>query len=207
MQGLNRSQRQQVEDGSKVDEKGIVAWTAEDFAAVVRKRRDRRHRQIRFVIRRGARTDVPRRHLKLAAQLSSVASATKPIDAGDRVELPHVQVRIIQTGHLARVVEKGVAVSRIGAEAELIRDVFLAVAVVVDMDFIQNVVGEPREVRTALRVRERVVVRHEGDRVRRVGTAEDIDVRRVGGGIFGDQRRFPMRRREERRRQEQAKQK
>jgi hypothetical protein len=57
-----------------------------------------------------------------------------PLDAGDRIELANIPVRVAQRGNLTRVVEESVRIPRLGAEAELVGDVVTAVAVVVDVE-------------------------------------------------------------------------
>src|SRR5438132_11097896 len=109
MQRLNRPESQQIENGSEVDPEGIIPGAAEHFAPV-RQCADRRRGQARFVVRRRARADVPRRDLELAADLTGIRSAARSIDARHRVKLAHVQIRIIELAHWPSVYGKRVSV-------------------------------------------------------------------------------------------------
>src|SRR5262245_36351596 len=80
-------------------------------------------------------------------------------------------------------------------ESELIRQVFTAVAVVVDVDLVQNGVVEGREIRPSSRRLERDVIRNHRDGIRTIRTDECIDVRVVCGRILADERGFAVARR------------
>ena len=102
------------------------------------------------------------------------------LDLGDLVGLPPVPVRAAQRRDRAGVVEERVRVGQLGPEPELVGDVRLGVAVVVDVDLIQHVVAEGVEVRAAGRALERDVVRDQGDGARAVRADERVDVGAVG---------------------------
>src|SRR5215510_644631 len=80
-------------------------------------------------------------------------------------------------------------------ESELIRQVFTAVAVIVDVDLVQNGVVEGREIRPSSRRLERDVIRNDCDGIRTIRTDECIDVRVVCGRILADERCFAVARR------------
>ena len=81
----------------------------------------------------------------------------------------------------------------LGAEAELVGDVRLAVAGVVDVDLVQDVVAELVEVRAAGRLLQRDVVGDQRDRARVIRADERVHVGTVGDRVLGDLRRLAMR--------------
>ena len=123
------------------------------------------------------------------------ANPPRTIHARDAVELPHVQIRIVEAGDDARVVEERLEIARFRPEAELERDVLDRVAVVVDHDLVEHVVVELEEVRSAVRGFERNEVRDERHAIRVAGADERVDVRVVRERILADERRFAMARR------------
>ena len=82
-------------------------------------------------------------------------------------------------------------------EAEVVADVALAVAVVVDVDLVANARIEREEVRPTGRLFERHVVGDDREAVRIVRTDERVEVRVVRGGIARDERRLPVAGRED----------
>jgi hypothetical protein len=79
-------------------------------------------------------------------------------------------------------------------EAELERDVLDRIAVVVDVDLVQRVRIEAEVVRTAVRVLQRQVVRHERDEVLLAGLVarEHVEIGRVDLGVPSDVRSLAM---------------
>jgi hypothetical protein len=69
--------------------------------------------------------------------------------------LKHVAVRVIDAEDRSSVVKKRVGVSDLRREPELVGDVLDAVAVVVDLEFVEDVIAEAIEVGTALWILER----------------------------------------------------
>ena len=113
----------------------------------------------------------------------------------DGVGLANVQVRVVERRDRARVVEERVPVRDRGREAELVADVLVRIAVVVDLELVQDAVVELREVRPARRLLERDVVRDQRDRVRPVRTPERVQIGVVRRRVVGDHRRFAVTRR------------
>ena len=77
-------------------------------------------------------------------------------------------------------------------EPELVHDVVFGVAVIVDVELVQDVVPEFVEVGTAGRRLERDPVRDQRDRVGCVGAHKGIDIRIVRERVRGDERRLAM---------------
>ena len=109
----------------------------------------------RAVVGRRARPDVGRRHRQPAGQQRPAAGAAGPVDARQAVELPDVQVRIGDRGDRAGVVQERGRVGDFGRELPLERDVLDRVAVVVDVDLVDDVRVERVEVRPAIGLLER----------------------------------------------------
>ena len=139
-------------------------------------------------MRRRARADVVRRRSQVRPERGLVMAG----HPGDAVELADVPVRIVQRGDRPGVVEERVVVPPLGPEAELVGDVVLPVAVVVDVDRVERVRVEVEEVRPPRGLLERDVVRDDRDGVRPVRAHERIEVRVVGGRIVRDQGRFAV---------------
>jgi hypothetical protein len=118
-----------------------------------------------------------------------------PLDAGHRVELPDVPVGIVQRADLPGVVEERVRVPRLRVEAELVGDVVAAVAVVVDVQLVESVLVEIREVRPSGRLLEGDVVGDDRDAVRPVRADERVHICVVSRRIGGDQWRLAVARR------------
>ena len=115
-----------------------------------------------------------------------------PIDARHAVGLTHVEIRIVERGDRPGVVQEGALVLDAGLEAELVDDVVLGVAVVVDVDSIEHVIAELVEVRAASGRLERDPVRDQGDGVRCVRAHEGVGVSVVRQRIGGDERRLAV---------------
>ena len=133
--------------------------------------------------------DVARRAGEPGAQGVRVGAA---VDPGHRVELAPVPVLTVQRMNRAGVVQKGVLVTHVGAETELIRHLGPAVAIVVNVNLIKHVRAEFVKVRPAGRCLERNVIGYERDRARLIGTDKCVNVRAVGHRILGDPRRLAM---------------
>ena len=136
MEGVERAQAGQVEDRAEVDEEGVVTLAGEE-PGPVGQRLDRR-RGKGLVVGRRARPDVGRRRRDVRRDLVAVAP--------DVVGLPDEQVRVVQAGDRTVVVEEGrdpreVRGLAMGLEPELVADVGLAVAVVVDVDLVADASG------------------------------------------------------------------
>ena len=63
-------------------------------------------------------------------------------DLGNVIGLLDVQVRGVDAFDGAGVVEESIAIADLGVEAELVCDVSLSIANIVDVDFIENIVAE-----------------------------------------------------------------
>ena len=113
----------------------------------------------------------------------------------DAVRLRHVPVGIREAVDRPGVIEEGIRIANLSPEAELIRQVVLCVAVVVDMDLITDVIVEAIEVRPARRLLERYVVGDDRDRIRLIRAHEGINIRIVGSWIAADERRLAVTRR------------
>ena len=156
---------EQIEDG-EVDVEALVALPGE-HADVAGQLLDAAGECA--VVRRGARADVRRRHRQAARQLGHSAGAARAVDARQAIELADVQVRIVERGHRAGVVEERRRVADFGREPPLERDVFDRIPVVVDVDLVDDVRIERVEVRSAVRLLERDEVRDERDLVGLIG--------------------------------------
>jgi hypothetical protein len=106
--------------------------------------------------------------------------------------LKDVAVGIVERQDRAGVVEERVRIPRLRREAELVGDVLDAVAVVVDLEFVEDVIAEAIEVGTALWILERDPRRNERHRVGVIGTDERVHVGRICLGIAADERRFTV---------------
>ena len=113
----------------------------------------------------------------------------------DAVRLWPVPVRVVQRVDRADVVEERVRVLGRGVEAELVGQILFAIAVVVDLDLVEDAVVEAVEVRPAGRSLERDVVRDHGDRARVLGTDERVQVGVVRARVLADQRGLGVARR------------
>jgi len=76
---------------------------------------------------------------------------------------------------------------------ERVGDVVLAVAAVVDVDLVEDVVAERVEVGAARRALQRDVVGDQRDRVGPVGADERVDVGAIGDRVLRDLRCFAVR--------------
>jgi len=76
-----------------------------------------------------------------------VHRAPDGLDAGDRVGLAPVEMRIVDRGDRAGVVQERVLVPNPGREPKLEGEVGLAATVVADVDVVQDIVAELIEVR------------------------------------------------------------
>ena len=106
------------------------------------------------------------------------------VDPLQRIGLDPVPVGAAQTRDGPYVVEEVGRITQRGGELELIDDVGDAVAVIVDVDFVEDVIPELVEVRPAIRALQREVVGDQGDRLGRVRTDKGVDVRAVGDGVL-----------------------
>jgi hypothetical protein len=96
------------------------------------------------IVRSGQWADVARRARLVLGELGAPATT---VDPGHRVELPAVEVGRVDVQDGTGVVQEGVLVAHLGFEPELVGDVRLTVAVVVDVDLVEHVVTELEEVR------------------------------------------------------------
>jgi hypothetical protein len=115
--------------------------------------------------------------------------------AGHAVALADVEIGIGERSDRARVVEKRLLVLDRRLEPELVDDVVLRVAVVVDVDAIQDIVAELVEVRAAAGRFQRNPVGNQRHRARCVRADKRIDVGVVRQRIGGDEGRLAMARR------------
>jgi len=179
------AQTRQVEHAAQIDEERIGALPSENLPPAA----ERMHRlgtEPRLVLRGAALADVARRNLQALRQHRRLVVAALVDDPGDAVVLRPVEVRIVDTGDRAGVVEERVLVPDVGGEPELVADVGLRAAVVGDVDRVQHVIGELVEVRPPVGKLERDEVGDQGDGIRCVGADERVDVGVVGVGILGD---------------------
>ena len=171
----------QVEDGAQVDVEALGPLTGEDGGSRGDAGGGRGHQG--RVVGGGEWPDVARRAGDARAQhLAGTALG----DPGHRVGLPAVPVGAGQRTDRPGVVEEGVGVGDLAGELELVGDVGIAVAVVVDVDLVEHVVTELVEVGTAVGGLQRDVVGDEGDGVWCVGADERVQVGGVGDGVLGD---------------------
>lgn len=187
VQVRERAQDAEVEDRAEVDVEALGALAGEHAAPVA----EVVHGGVGEcgVVGGGERSDVARRAAQVASDLRGAPGG---FDAGDRVGLAAVPVRGVERLDGAGVVQEGVLVRHRGGEAELVGHVRAAVAVVVDVDLVEDVVAELVEVRAAVRALQRQVVGDQGDGVGLVGADECVEVGAVGDGVLGDLRRFAV---------------
>jgi len=100
--------------------------------------------------------------------------------------------QFVQAGDRPGVVEGRAGVADLGLEAELILDVRHAIAVVVDVDLVHDIIGESVEVRSTLRGFERDEVGDQRDRILPVRTDERVDIGVIRVGVLAGQRRFTV---------------
>jgi hypothetical protein len=120
------------------------------------------------------------------------SSRARPVDARQAVELAHVEIGIVDGRDRAGVVEERLRVAALGREAPLERHVLDGVAVVVDVDLVEDVGIEQVEVRAAVGRLERDVVGDQRHHVPVVRVDERVDVGVVGGRVERDERGFAM---------------
>jgi hypothetical protein len=137
-----RSRVEQVEDRAEVDVEALGPLPGEHPAATA----EVAYRRVGElpVVRSGQWADVAWRAGHTLGELSGAAAG---VLAGHRVELAAVPVRRVEGADRARVVEERVGVADLGGEPELVGDVRVAVAGVVDVDLVEDVVAELVEVR------------------------------------------------------------
>ncbi len=100
----------------------------------------------RGIVRRGKRADVAGRRSQPFCQHLPVRAL---VHSGHRIELPLVPVRLVQGADPTGVVSEGVRVAQFRLEAKLVVDVADPISVVVDVNRVQNVVAELKEVWTS----------------------------------------------------------
>src|SRR5204863_2307735 len=186
---LEGAQVAEVEDRPQVDEEPLVPLPGEDPLAGLQAV-NRRPRELR-IVRRGPRPDVAGRRRQVAAQ--DPRPTVLVVYPDDLVELPAIPARAVEARDLAGVVEERLRVPKPRLEPEPVLDLRLAIAVVVDVDGVANVVAELEEIRPTGRILERHIVGDDRDRVRLVRADERVTVRVVGDRIAADLWRFPLR--------------
>ncbi len=187
MQVLDRAQVGEVEDRADVDEERIVALPGEHHLSAAQ-----------FVhgfffefcvVGRGARADVAGGAGEILAQLVGALA----VAARDVEELAFAPVGVFQRADRSGVVEERVFVEDLRLERELVGDIGAPVAVVVDVDAVENVVAELEEGRTTGRHLGGEVVGDDGYRFWIVGTDECVRVGVIGDGVCADLRRLAVR--------------
>ncbi len=197
VQVLKRSQVGEVEDRPEIHEEGVVALTRED-------RLTGWQRVDRFLFERpvgGDRSgaDVARWAFQLlaedlAADVAFAGFLDRSVDAPDGVELAHVPVGIRERLDLSGVVKERVRIGDPRLEGELVRDLRHPIAVVVDVDRVQDVVAELEEVRSAGGKLRRQVVGDDRDRFGFVRAHKRIHVGVIRHRVLADLRCLAMRR-------------
>jgi len=190
MEVAERPKRAEIEDRAEVDVEALIALSSEDLA-FTGQRLDRRVCE-RGVSGRGARADAHRWRDQIGAEDGLRSAIAALGHTRHRVELPHVPRWARQRRDRTGVVEERVRVAKDGAEAELVRDVLDRVTVVVDLDLVENVVAELKEVRAAGRLLQRNVVRDDRHFRRVVRIDERVQVGVVRDRVLGDLRGFTM---------------
>ena len=190
------AQGAEVEDRPDVDEEALVALSGEDLHAVGQ-RMDRGVRE-RGVVRSRPWADAHRRAREVRAEHAALALVVIVLvvmthqDARHGIRLPKIPRRAVQRGDRPGVVQERGRVGDRRLESELVHDVGASVAVVVDLDLVQDVVAELEEVRAAGRLLEWDVVRDERHLRWVDGVDERVDVGVVGYRVFGDLGSFTM---------------
>ena len=180
----------QVEHRAEIDEERIVALSGEYFDAAAQ----RRHRRgQRVVVRSRARPDVVGRRREVGRRAAEHARVSRAVlDEGHAVGLRPVPRRIGERRDRPGVVQKRVGVARLGVEAELVGQILLRIAVVVDVDLVEHRVVEGRKVRPAGRRFERNVVGDDRDRIGSIRAQERVQVGVVGHRVLADEGRFAV---------------
>src|SRR5262249_29618748 len=104
-------------------------------------------------------------------------------------------IGVVERGHDTRVVEERIRVASLGREFELVTDVILRVADVVDVDVVRRLVVEAVEVGTGGRLEQRHPAAYECHPLRRVRRHPGPQVRVVGQAVLGCAWRFAVARR------------
>ena len=182
---------QQVED-PQVQEERVVGLAGEGRRPPLGELVHRLVAQL-AVVRHRRLADVRRRHRHIVGDLRPVRHLlVAQLDQLDVVRLRDVEVRIVQAGDRARVVEERLVVLRVRLERVPEQQVALAVTVVVDVQVVLGVLGEREEVRSAGRFLERDPVGDDRRRVRMVRADERVHVGVVVLGLPRDQRGLPV---------------
>src|SRR5688572_21639804 len=161
---------QEVEYTPKVGEEGFVARAGEDLDAVAYGV-DGLVRHLAVALWVGFRSHVSRCGLQTSGDDRTSAVRFVVVVSFEHrhgVELFLVQVRVVQRSDWTGVVQEGIAVvddpisaSVPTAEAELETEIVPGVAVVVDVDLVEDIVAEEVEIGTRRRYLQRYVVRDE----------------------------------------------
>src|SRR5207248_213202 len=114
-------------------------------------------------------------------------------DLGHGVELATVPGGTVELGNGVAVVQECFSIPKFSFEGEAVDDVADSIAVVVDVDLIQDVVAKLVEVRTGGGTLQRNVVRDHRDGVGRVRAHEGVGVGAVRDRVLGDLRSLSMR--------------
>ena len=177
--GRRAPEADQVERAAQVHVERVIALSGEDLRPVPDAVDGGRHQ--RLVVRGRPGADVVRRGEEIPAERLDVGPALRVLgDLADRVGLDQVEVGVLALLGVVRdrvgVVEERARVLDLGVEPELVGDVLVAVAGVVDLDLVLHVIREAVEVRAAGGLLERHEVRDERRGVGRVRRAEGVDV-------------------------------
>jgi hypothetical protein len=170
VEALERPQVAEIEDRPEVDVEALEPLPGEHRAPAANLMH--RLRGEGLVVGRRRRADVARG----ARQTAREQLPLSILDARDRVELPPVPVRAVDRVDRAGVVEERVRVADPGLELELVGDVGPAVARLIDVDVVADVVAELEEVRPAERRLEQQVVGDPRDGARIIGADERVGV-------------------------------
>ncbi len=171
----------------EVDEERLVTRTGERHRAGCALHRLRGDL---VVVRERALADVPRRDRRLVEDASLLTALL--VDLLELVPLVDVEVLAVDRVDRARVVEERVAVLHLVEERPAVGPVGDGIAVVVDVDLVARVVGEPVEVR-ARRGQQQGNVVGDDDEAIRVGRADErVDVGVIDALVLRDHRSFAV---------------
>src|SRR5207244_1764054 len=111
---------------------------------------------------------------------------------GYRIELTLIPCRVVQGADPTRVVQEGVRVAQCRLEAKLVVDLADPISVVVDVNRVQHIVAELKEVRATRRSLEGNVISNQRYRVWLVRANKRVHVGIVRNWVLGDLGRFSM---------------
>src|SRR5205823_11272589 len=91
------------------------------------------------IVGRGARTDVAVWTIKSTRQDGRIAAR---INSGHGIELTPIPIRTIERSNRASIVQEGIGIANICLETELVGNLFFSISIIIDVNFIEDIVTE-----------------------------------------------------------------